>query len=306
MDNIDRWNLTYKFVKENQDYLWLKSRMLLGKNCSNDNSVLITGSSHALNGIDVHCFHHAINCSMHTQDIYYDFLCAQEIYKDSAPKFKVCFIVLGYYIAFQDLSQELRVGRNKIERIYYPLFQDSRNWENPVIYDLWSNMPKCNESEKEEIQSHALDMMMQREQYYSDMRIRRPLYKFGGAWKDLSDDEKDAFGQQRAADHNKICKHVASYEENLLVLKDYIHFLELEGVRPVFIIPPFTSVYNKYVLNETKDAVVDMVNGIGYKIDFIDYNGTTYFEDGDFVDTDHLNGRGAYKMSKLLAAEYRL
>ena len=304
MYNIDNLNYTYKYLKENQDYLWLQSRILHGKNNSKEKSVLITGSSHALNGIDIHCFNHAINCSMHTQDIYYDFLCAKKIFENSNPKFKLCFIVLGYYIAFQDLSKELKVGRNKIKKIYYPIFKDSRNWENPEIYDLWTNMPEYNDIDREEVEKMALHMMMHREQYYSDLRVRIPLYDFKGKWKDLSDAEKYEYGQQRAADHNKIGKHIASYDENVLVLRDYIHFLELKGIKPVFIIPPFTDAYNKFVLKEIKEAVLDMVDCIGQKIDFIDYNETKYFEDDDFVDTDHLNGRGAYKMSMLLANKY--
>lgn len=306
MKEIDYLNLAYKYVKENQDYLWLKSRIMLAQTNLKDNSVLITGSSHALNGIDVHCFNQAINCSMHTQDIYYDFLCAKKIFEDSSPKFEICFIVLGYYIAFQDLSKELNVGRNKIKKIYYPLFQNSRNWEKPEMFDLWINMPECNERDKKEIERLALEIMMQRKQYYSDLRIRMPIYKFEGRWKDLSDIEKDRLGKQRAADHNKICKHITSYEENVLVLRDYIHFLELKGIRPVFIIPPFTNSYNKYVTKEIKDAVLDMVHSIGHKVDYVDYNETEYFEDDDFVDTDHLNGRGAYKMSKILVDKYGL
>lgn len=306
MNSIDYFNLAYKYAKENQDYLWLKSRILMAQNNTKENSVLVTGSSHALNGIDVHCFNQAINCSMHTQDIYYDFLCAKEIFKDSSPKFRVCFIVLGYYIAFQDLSKELKVGRNKIKKIYYPLFQNSRNWESPEIYDLWTNIPECNEIEKREIERLALDIMMHREQYYSDLRVRVPIYNFVDKWKDLTAEEKDFYGHQRAADHNKIARHIASYQENVMVLRDYIHFLEVKGIKPVFIIPPFTNSYNKYVLKEIKDAVLDMVHSFGCKIDFIDYNETEYFEDDDFVDTDHLNGRGAYKMSKILVDKYRL
>lgn len=38
------------------------------------------------------------------------------------------------------------------------------------------------------------------------------------------------------------------------------------------------------------------------KMEIIDFNETDYFDDNDFVDPDHMNGRGAYKMSMLLAA----
>ena len=69
-------NLTYKFLRENYDYVYLKSRIRLAQK-SGKNTTLIVGSSHGLNGIDAYCFENAINCSMHGQDIYYDKLCIE-------------------------------------------------------------------------------------------------------------------------------------------------------------------------------------------------------------------------------------
>ena len=88
MNINEKYNYAYKFLKENYDYLWLKSRVLLGKQNNNNVTTLITGSSHALNGIDVNCFNGAINCSMHTQDLYYDYACAKEILKEKNNNFK--------------------------------------------------------------------------------------------------------------------------------------------------------------------------------------------------------------------------
>lgn len=79
MDLKDYSDYTYKFLKENQNYLWLKSRLLLARTNSSNGKTIVTGSSHALNGIDVYCFEEAINCSMHTQDLYYDYLCMKNI-----------------------------------------------------------------------------------------------------------------------------------------------------------------------------------------------------------------------------------
>lgn len=305
MENQDYWNYTYKFLKENQDYLWLKARVHQGKTNAINNTVLVTGSSHALGGIDVYCFKNAINCSMHGQDLYYDFLCAKDILDNGNKGIRTCFIVLGYYIAFQDLSKGLKFGRDKIAKIYFPLFQDSRHWETPSIYDMWGKMPSCREEEKIVIEEMALDMMRERYQYYSDMRIRYPLYNFCGCkWKDLKPDEKDTFGQKRATDHNKFINYTEVFEENILVIEDYIHLLELNGIKPVLVIPPFTEAYNRYVLKEIKEAVREMVERVKVRIEFIDFNEGNMFEDDDFIDTDHMNGRGAYKMSMILAKRY--
>lgn len=74
----EHWDYTYKFLKNNQNYLWFKSRILLAKESKGKNKTLITGSSHALCGFDTYCFENAINCSMHSQDLYLDAQCAKK------------------------------------------------------------------------------------------------------------------------------------------------------------------------------------------------------------------------------------
>ena len=94
-----------QFFSRNYDYLWLKTMLDQAGKSNTQGSTLIVGSSHALNGIKEDCWSRAFNCSMHSQDIYYDFQCARRVL-DSAEKgiFSRCFIVMGYYIAYQDLS----------------------------------------------------------------------------------------------------------------------------------------------------------------------------------------------------------
>ncbi len=102
--------LASQFFSQNYDYLWL--RAMLGK-CESapKGSTLITGSSHALNGIRESAWNSAVNCSMHSQDIYYDYLCARRAISAAAGgAFSRCFIMMGYYIAYQDLS------RSKVSR----------------------------------------------------------------------------------------------------------------------------------------------------------------------------------------------
>ena len=92
-------HLIGQYVSCNYDYLWLKSRLEKCRNAP-PGSTLITGSSHALNAVREGAWRYAVNCSMHSQDLYYDFLCARQAVLSAAePVFKRCFIVMGYYIA---------------------------------------------------------------------------------------------------------------------------------------------------------------------------------------------------------------
>ena len=68
--------LADQFLLRNYDCLYL--RAMLDKCASApEGSTLIVGSSHALNGIQESAWHYAVNCSMHSQDIYYDYVCAR-------------------------------------------------------------------------------------------------------------------------------------------------------------------------------------------------------------------------------------
>ena len=116
-----------KYMDKNYDYAYLKAAFERGLNIKKKGASLITGSSHSMCAIDVNIMQNTINCSMHSQDLYYDFKCAREILDINPSPFKRCFIVMGYYVAGQDLSKGVRAGNAIIEKVYYPLFGDVRN-----------------------------------------------------------------------------------------------------------------------------------------------------------------------------------
>ena len=120
------------FLLRNYDYLYL--RAMLDKCASApEGSTLIVGSSHALNGIQESAWHYAVNCSMDSQDIYYDYACARRaVLSAGKGRFEKCFIVMGYYIAYQDLSRSTVSRETVISNIYYPIFRDARHWASPT------------------------------------------------------------------------------------------------------------------------------------------------------------------------------
>lgn len=295
--------ITYKYVKENYDYVWLKSMISRAKSVG-EKRTLFTGSSHARCGIDVFCFEGAINCSLSSQDLYYDFLCARTVMESSTAAIKKCFIILSYYKAYQDLSLETNIGRRMIEKVYYPLFSDSHHLVNPQKFNLWKGFQSGDEDIKIEAEEIAQQMLMGRYQYYSDLMIRNPVYDFGNRkWREFSDEEKDEFGKKRAEDHNKYLRYVRSAEENQQILKDYVHFLKSNGCQPIVVIPPFSMSYDHYIKEELKVSLKEIIMGAG-ELDWIDFNKEGLFSDDDFLDMDHLNGRGAFKLSRLLVSLY--
>ena len=303
---VDICNLTYKYVKENYDYLWLKTRLSEARRFQKIDTLII-GSSHALNGIDTYCFHDAINCSMHTQDIHYDYECVKHIFGERKGNGGLvsgkCFIIFGYYIPFQDVS--LGNGEftlNMVRYIYRPVFtgQDDITWKS--IMEAMSEEPLPSDL-KDEIFHHAYDMVYSSRNYYNDLRVRSPLQRFPGKWKELSEEQRMEYARKRAEDHNKHLKYTASFENNKRLLKEMVDVLYKAGTKVVIVIPPFTKAYIRYIDKEMVKATSEMMTNTN--AEFIDMNNIEAgFCDDDFVDTDHLNGRGAYKLSVFLANRY--
>lgn len=289
-----------KFTGYNYNYVWLKAMLAKDSIYRKSNPTLITGSSHALNGIKTEIWDNAINCSMHSQDIYYDFMCAKEVIKEKG-RFSKCFIVMGYYIAFQDLSLSKNSRETMISPVYYPIFHDAHNWESPTKYDLWKNIPCDSEEGALECEKAAISQMAERTCYYSYEFPRRSYFDLKGrAWKDITDGERDSCGKRRAADHNSVCSHKASFEENKEIMKDFVHFLHLNGTTPIVVVTPFTRDYNRYIEAEAKESLLELLNSVPEELHFIDLNDCDYFDNSDFMDTDHLNEKGAEKVSRLL------
>lgn len=98
-------------MDKNYNYVYLKTALQNGKNKKRGNASLVTGSSHSLCGIDVNILKNTINCSMNSQDIYYDFQCAKEVLDTNSVCYTKCFIVMGYYMPTQDLSKSVGIGK---------------------------------------------------------------------------------------------------------------------------------------------------------------------------------------------------
>lgn len=298
---VDTNQIFAEFVSQNYDRLWLKSMIQKAQTTDIPDSVLITGSSHALNGIYEPMWKNAVNCSMHSQDLYYDFVCARNVLEKNK-NFTKCFIILGYYITYQDLSLSKIWGKNLIERVYYPIFHDAHHLKDFTEVDPWDKFDALSETIKLHCEEKA-ESLMQNLGYYNEIMGRTPFYDLQGyTWAQLSDANQDCLAKNRAEDHNKIFQHKASFEENKEIFRDFVHYLYQHEVMPILVVPPFTQAYNRYVLPEMKAGLLEMLDAVPEDVHYIDFNDEPgIFDNADFVDTDHLNADGAKKMSMILA-----
>lgn len=295
--------LATQFFWQNYDYLWLSTMLEQANQTNICGSTLITGSSHALNGIKESCWNNAFNCSMHSQDIYYDFQCAKRVLNAAEKgRFVRCFIVMGYYIAYQDLSMSKVSRETMIANVYYPLFQDSHNWEAPAHRNLWAGAGDIPGPIKTSCEQAAMKKLLEHGTYYTEIRPRGTLFDLKGrTWAQVPKAERMAMGQTRAADHNKIFQHKESLNENKQILRDFVRYLYAKAVQPIVVITPFSEEYNRFVLPEMKMGVLELLDAVPEDIHYVDFNqALELFASEDFMDTDHLSETGAEKVSRIL------
>ena len=75
-------------------------------------------------------------------------------------------------------------------------------------------------------------------------------------------------------------------------------------MKPIVVIPPFSTAYNRHVDKRLREAVTELVQGPKEGLCFVDFNEESLFDNPDFTDMDHLNEQGAKKMSRILAERF--
>lgn len=297
-------DLTVEFMKKNFYYYYLKGRLEKAAACFS-NGTLVVGSSHGLCGIDESIMSATVNCSMHSQDIYYDYKCIEFVLAHSkyVRTFDRCILVMGYYIPFQDLSLSKRARLEMISRTYYPIFYDAHNWERAEEFDHWYFNKEINEKIKNEVEHRAVDLSKKYSFYAPETMSRKPLYDFGGkTWEELESYKRETYGHMRANVHNSIEQHKDSYIENQRIIQGLIGLLKKNYIKPIVVITPFTKEYCTFISESMKYDLYNMMNSAGIEIIY-DFNQDKYhsiFDASCFTDTDHLNEKGSVILSELL------
>ena len=299
-------DVALQYLAHNYEYLFLKGRLEKAIDMRTDEGVLVVGSSHSLNGIDESLFPDLINCSMHSQDIYYDYACARYVIDQAKGSFRTCMVVFGYYIAYQDLSMSTVVRNSMVAGVYYPILQDAHNWDVPFERNRWE-FTDLNLDVDTKIQIDRITMeWSQTNPYYSIIRNRTPFFRVDGnrSWNELTEEEKHLCASERAGSgkqgHGRLLKNVTTYKENIEIYKELIRYLVIHDVKPVVIIPPFTGLYNAYTPKGMIDGALELINSTDDTVEFVNFNESDMFEDSDFIDTDHLNENGSKKMTEIL------
>lgn len=287
----------------NHDYYYLRNALQRARDPKI--TTLISGSSYGAFGIDLTCIENAVNLSSISQDLYYSIklLCnACEANKN----IKNIVLCVGYYCFFSDLSLTKNTTElQRISKVYYPLLHDSHNcFVLPPKEDYYMYGDRINF----EKMLNAFAEMDYADGFFNERRPRKRCATVvwednTKSWNELSLEEKDCAGRNRAEGHNKNIAHTASFNENIGLLQKFVYYCNDRGMHLLLTAMPASEQYLKYILPEYKNifySVLDNIDGIVHLLDLTEDD--SFDNDLDFNDTDHLNDSGAAKLSKIVAS----
>ena len=283
----------------NYDYYHLKNEIEKGK--SKDIETLISGSSYGLFGIDLDYIDKTSNLSMISQDLYYSLRGIYEVCRING-NIKNIVLFTPYYYFFNDLSRtqnEQEIAR--VSKVYDRLFSD--------MHSCVLLSPKYDVLYKSEIFNIPMlfDIVLEQEckkGYFCESHSRKNCAtriwdNKEKDWVDLSVTEKKNAGKTRALSHMKVCKYNNTLQENRLYFTDFVDFTIERGIRLLLVIPPCTKYYSNYISSDCKSSFFETI--VGLNLNYIDLTDDRSLDEDDFNDMDHLNDKGAVKMTRLLS-----
>ena len=282
------------YLNKHYEYCYLESMHYINQKQNTD--TIITGLSYGLDGIESSKLSgKALNFSMHSQDLYYDYKHIEKAVLNAVHSISQCVVTLGYYSLFYDLS--LSSNKWKCLGTYMPLFGDTHHaeYENVEVADMNYSAGYVDfYREFFEVSNSFYGVAILREHTKSAMVTQK------GSWQSMSASERDFEAYQLAGKHNRHIKHVDTYNENVKILNRIIEFLTEHRIRPIIVILPTSREYIRYINPQYKEIILDNLEKLPYCIDFIDMNDEEFFDDNDILDSDHLNDMGALKATLLL------
>lgn len=293
----DTQKLLYYKMQFDYDRIYLRRNLELCRNSNIDTIVL--GNSYMQFGVNAENVRGMVNLALQSQDLYYNYL----LFKRCMIHRSVKKVIIGmpYYYMFSDLSFADSNELQRINNVYYPIFNDLHN---SIL--LWGGRT-VNFSNILDVGKIANDFIekLSCKSYFNTHRTREELRVEIWAdkrkrWQDLSDDEKYVCGKYRAESHNKILRYAYTFSENLDILVRMIDQMKYNKVDFLFIAPPVSNYYAMYIDKRFKMYTYEIVNTLNISEKFIDLWQDKRFINDDFVDTDHLNKRGAEKFTRII------
>ncbi|MGF0065078.1 hypothetical protein ACQRCQ_07395, partial [Lachnospiraceae bacterium SGI.085] len=280
----------------NYDYYYLKNALA---DCYRKNyDTLVVGSSYARFGYDDKIsMGHAKNLALPSQDLYYASKIVKKCKNGHRNSIKNIIIGLGYYSFYSDLSKtENEKELSRISNVYNPIFEDTHNAiilppqvgiKQSSVWDMQSILNYFSNRIYNSIQGEYFSVIHDRK------KCKTVMWKdFSKEWNEISADDRERAGQQRAQLHNKEIGYYESYIENIAILDQLIEQCERENIKLYICVFPVTKEYSKYIDKQMIDNFWNALSCAKGEIHVLDLNECECFGLNDFNDMDHLSAVG--------------
>jgi len=292
------------------DRLYLSGKLQSLSSSRNDVSIVLGGSSYAMVGLREDMMPHpAVNLAVNAQDPYFAFLAA-ETAKKICRKIDTVVIAGGYYFWHTDMSDNPSdYYKSVLTRTNYPVLKSLHNYKgerlspmqqsqsDPFIEKMFDFQRLC-EKENNKISARLATLA-----YYNDDINPRPAngmlqYLFREQSNEIND--KAAKARAQAHNGNFNLKHI---EDNMRLLSNFLLRMKKKRVRVILLIPPVTKFYRPHSMPELRETVCESLEPVKkeFNFTFLDLFDSPDFDVFDFQDYDHLNDKGAEKLSKIIA-----
>lgn len=261
-------------VIEGLDY---KISKLLGRKKING---IITGLSYAEVGIREDMLpNNFINFAFSAQDLYYDFKLLKYLYKFQEVKNSLQYVILNLAYYSFDYDMSMTISKYRIHR-YRNYLEDYHNNNDFIGLDI-------NKSFYEKVVTFDEYIKMNKMKEVTVLK------------------NNDINGEYEAL-RNSTMNFKDTRQEYEIILNEYLLFLKENNIKPIIVICPTSSNYRK-IFNKSnkKTTFYRIINKLKerYKFQIIDYFESSLFDETDFWDYSHLNGKGADKFTKILKNE---
>ncbi|HSE24676.1 MAG TPA: hypothetical protein VLB68_23645 [Pyrinomonadaceae bacterium] len=250
--------------------------------------ILVTGTSHAQNGVAPEFLAlPTFNLGYGSQSLHYDTQLVSK-YVDSMPNLKLVIFGLSYH------SLEYRLV-NSVERWrggFYHLVYGIPGEDSQEEFKLTNYSYIALYTPKEAVRLASGGILGAAEE--EARRIQTPTVVTHG-------EVSEAFGKVRITSHEKQMRPV-DLPANVAALERTCAMLKQRNVSVVFITVPTHHTYYDHINPQSYQRMQDTIKQMTGKfgVPYFNYLRDERFATEDFINSDHLNSRGAEKFSRIL------
>ena len=268
------------------DYLYKKEYLEANSSAT---ETLILGNSHSYKGIDpIYFKNNCFNASYVSQSLKYDYEILRK-YESRFSNLKTVVLSISYFTMFDKMKTGIESWRAKNYMIYYDMntSYDISDYSEILNSKLSTNLNRLNNyfiKHNSQITCNSLGWGM-------DNKNQNSI--------NLEEDGKTAALRHSVNDFRYL-------EENISILKSFIEDCRKQNIEIILYTPP---AYDTYIQNLNKKQLLTTLKTVNEIADY--YENCTYlnlledesFLASDFENADHLNGRGAKKLSILFKSK---